>query len=210
MTKMKDIAGMRFGRLLVKERDGYARSGRQPTWRCVCDCGEVAYVTSTRLNKGETKSCGCLRRDVSSAFRKSKTTHGMRNTPEYRTWTSMRERCRNPNSKSWTHYGGRGISVCKEWDTFEQFFADMGPRPPKHSLDRIDNNDGYHRENCRWATKEQQCNNKRNNRLVTFDGRKLSVAQWAREIGVTKVALSERLQRHPVEIALTMPIGDKS
>ena len=204
------MTGQRFGRLLVERREGVAKSGRQPTWRCVCDCGATTHVTSTRLTRGDTKSCGCLRRETASKFRKGKTTHGMRHTAEYRTWLSMLQRCKNPSSKSWHHYGGRGITVCEQWENFEAFYADMGPRPDGHSLDRIDNDKGYYKENCRWATREQQCNNRRNNRMLSYGGETMSLAQWSRRIGISEMALSERLQNHDVEKALSMPIGGKS
>lgn len=134
-------------------------------------------------------------------------THGMSHTPIYRTWCAMLQRCNNTNNPAYARYGGRGISVCQEWQDFEKFHADMGDCPEGMSLDRIDNDGDYCRENCRWATYRQQSNNTRGNVLIEYQGKELSLAQWARELGVSRNALAVRYRRGwPVSDILTIPI----
>jgi hypothetical protein len=113
--------------------------------------------------------------------------------PGYSAWASMRKRCNNPKTKNYKHYGGRGIRICERWDSFANFIADMGPPPAGTSLDRIDVNGNYEPSNCRWATWEQQHNNRRNNRLITIAGRTQGVTKWARELGVSRSVLLKRL-----------------
>jgi hypothetical protein len=154
-----DLTGRRFGRLVVLGRDGAIRGGHA-AWRCRCDCGQVRVIVGRYLRDGAVHSCGCYRRERIARvnFR-----HGMRNTPEYHAWHSMKDRCTNPRHRAWRNYGGRGITVCLEWlASFEAFIAHVGSRPsPDHSLDRIDNNGGYGPGNVRWATLSQQMRNRR-------------------------------------------------
>ena len=121
--------------------------------------------------------------------------HGMTETSEYTSWEGMKRRCFNPNYKKYASWGGRGITVCDRWkNSFENFFADMGLKPsPDHSLDRIDNNGNYQKNNCRWATKEQQVNNRKNNRLITIDGVTLNVKQWEKKKGFKTNVITKRL-----------------
>ncbi len=113
-------------------------------------------------------------------------------TPEYKAWAQMKYRCNNPNAKEYPHYGGRGISVCEQWITFENFYADMGPRPnPSMSLDRMDNNGSYYPSNCRWATRIQQHNNTRRNTVI--DGR--TISEIARIVGVSHTAINYRQKK---------------
>lgn len=127
--------------------------GSHTTWRCRCDCGKEVKVRAFDLNSGVTKSCGCLRKKTMSKTGKHNKTHGMRNTPEYAVWRAMKQRCNDPNHKDYKNYGGRGISICERWlNFFENFYSDMGEKPKpkrKYSIDRIDNEKGYYKENCR-------------------------------------------------------------
>ena len=122
--------------------------------------------------------------------------HGMSRTPEYYAWQHMKDRCFNSNYKQYLYYGGRGITVCDRWkNSFENFLADMGSRPaPKHSIDRIDNNGDYRPDNCRWATKVEQANNRRYNRLITIACVTLTIAQWTKEMGFSENLISNRLK----------------
>lgn len=115
--------------------------------------------------------------------------------PEYVTWVNMRRRCYAKTSTKFSAYGGRGIRVCSRWDSFENFLADMGPRPsPQHSLDRINNDGNYEPGNCRWATAHQQSRNTRTNRWLTFRGKRKTLGDWAQDIGITKAGLHRRLR----------------
>lgn len=134
--------------------------------------------------------------------------HNMSRTPEHRAWQQMKGRCTNPNRSRSDRYVGRGISVCQRWiHSFENFFADMGPRPsPKHSLDRINNDGNYTPENCKWSTQKEQQNNTSRNRLITFQGQTKSESEWARHIGIRHGTLLQRLRYGwSLEKALTTP-----
>lgn len=152
-----DKQGRTFGRLLVTGPMSRQRLGgvSRVFWKCQCSCGEVLEVLSTALASGSVQSCGCLKVD-------RLTTHGLSESPEYRAWWQMKQRCYNPRNERFHRYGGRGITVCPEWiRSFEAFFADMGKRPTRdHSIDRINNDAGYAPGNCRWATRSQQQRNK--------------------------------------------------
>lgn len=127
-------------------------------WLCVCDCGNKTRVSTGDLNKGNSTSCGCLRRERTSEV---SLTHGMSKSSTYGTWREMLQRCNNPNNQDFQHYGGRGIEVCGRWKKFENFLEDMGIRPEGLSLDRRNNNGNYELSNCRWATIEMQVQNRR-------------------------------------------------
>jgi len=138
-------------------------------------------------------------------------THGMSGTPEYQAWIDIKHRCFNPNHKRYSDYGGRGISMCDRWLNFENFLADMGSRPTaKHSLDRINNNGDYSLENCRWATKAEQANNRRSNRLITIEDVTLTIAQWAKKMGFGESVIWHRLKMGWSEYdAVMTPINGK-
>ncbi len=139
--------------------------GRYTTWRCRCDCGNEIKVQAGRLKSGHTQSCGCLRKETTIKTNKAQKKHGMCFTPEYKAWANMKDRCTKSNHKQYKDYGGRGIKVCEHWlESFENFYADMGPKPfPKilYSIDRINNDGNYEPNNCRWATSKQQADNRR-------------------------------------------------
>ena len=150
--------GDRFGRLVLVRRDG-------PRWHMRCDCGTDAIVLAGNVRKGATKSCGCARREISSARRQ---THGLSRHWIYKRWAEMNFRCTNPACDAWAYYGGRGITVCARWaSSFEAFLEDMGMPPTRtHSIDRINNEGNYEPGNCRWATKAEQSQNRRPRRAA--------------------------------------------
>jgi hypothetical protein len=157
-SELIDLTGERFGKLIVVARSG--RSSKPVRWRCRCDCGEPLVVIGASLKSGRTKSCGCFKADriTHGASRRNST------SPEYQCWTNIKQRCLNPNNDRYEDWGGRGIRICERWaNSFENFFADVGPRPsPAHSLDRKNNDGRYEPGNCRWATKSEQQLNQRN------------------------------------------------
>jgi hypothetical protein len=192
-------AGERFGRLVILRRDfSYApNKAEHARWICQCDCGVSVSVRGTGLRSGETKSCGCLARELSSQRgRTILTKHGKANTPEHRCWKGMRDRCLSPRHRLYPRWGGRGITICPEWDDFMVFYRDMGPRPsPNHSLDRIDNDGPYAPGNCRWATRSEQQRNTRRNTLLTYQGRTMPIRAWADETGIHPNTLSSRIKK---------------
>ena len=133
--------------------------------------------------------------------------HGMSKTSTYKSWEAMIQRCSNASLKSYKNYGGRGISVCYEWTKFEKFYADMGIKPNGCSIDRIDVNGNYDQLNCRWSTMKQQNRNRRNNRLIEFNGETMCVNEWAESLGINKRTLLNRLTNGwEIKKALTHPV----
>lgn len=199
---MRDLAGKRFGRLAAIEAAGKNRQ-KNYVWRCLCDCGHEVVVSSSNLIRGNTQSCGCLANELTRA---AMTTHGLNGTGAHKSWMSMRQRCLNPKNRAFPSYGGRGIKICPQWDSFATFFADMGDRPPGLELDRIDVNGHYEPGNCRWATPLQQGRNQRKTRMVTMNGVTKALTEWAEELGVNPRTVNSRLHYGwSVERALTEP-----
>lgn len=171
-------------------------------WLCLCDCGREHLVAGGNLRSGGTSSCGCKRGTLISEANSKHGQSGDDSTPTYLSWKSMHNRCR-----SHPRYHGRGIAICSRWSSFENFLADMGERPPRTSLERKDNNLGYTPENCIWATAKEQARNRETSHQLTFNGRTLSIIEWAEEIGVSERVISQRIQYGwSAERALTTPI----
>ncbi len=168
MGAFVDITGEFFGRLQALHRLSKVKHGQSVRWVCLCECGQRTEVTSDNLRSGSVQSCGCLQKMHARRIGKQLARHGharpTAHSITYSTWTGMCTRVRNPNATGYDRYGGRGITMDPRWETFENFLADMGPRPSKSlSLDRRDPDGPYDKANCRWATrKEQACNRSKN------------------------------------------------
>jgi hypothetical protein len=211
-VRLLDLKGQRFGRLVVLSRAH--NHGKRVAWHCQCDCGQTVVVPTLRLRSGATQSCGCRAADASRANLQAAHAacldHGHcvgGHTPTYTSWVDMRSRCENSSVKQYADYGGRGISVCERWQSFENFLADMGERPPGRTLDRIDNDGHYEQGNCQWATRRMQQNNSRRNRRLTFAGETLSLSEWSRRTGVSLSTLRGRIRLGwTAEQALSKPV----
>lgn len=199
-----DLSGRVFGMLSVEREKG--RSGGKLMWLCRCSCGVSKAIRGTHLISGAIVSCGCERKRRALA---ALTTHGASSTPLYGAWQTMHRRCSDPKSESFHRYGGRGITVCERWASFENFLADVGQPPSRtHSLDRWPDNDGnYEPGNVRWATGKEQARNTRANRLLTHGTKTMCLTEWAEVCGIGMGTLAWRLDRGwPPSKALSHPV----
>lgn len=205
VKKAADITNQVFGRLTVKLRASNNKYGHAQ-WECICSCGATKIIPVGSLRSGRTTSCGCYHKE-------QVTTHGLKQSPEYVIWCSIKARCYNSKHPYYDIYGGRGIAMSDEWkDSFEAFYRDMGPRPTEnHSIDREKNNEGYSKKNCRWATDIEQGNNRSNNLFYEFMGEKKTLSQWCRELNLHYGTIYSRLQQGwNFSDAVTIPINHKS
>lgn len=191
----KDISGQKFGRLTAV--DFVKLNNQKIKWNCICDCGNKVQNYGDALRRGKVVSCGCyMKENRSKGLHR---THGYAPrgnvSRTYRAWASMCRRCDTPSSSNYARYGGRGIYVCNRWLKFENFLQDMGEVPDGYSLDRIDCNGHYSKENCRWATIIEQANNKNNSVLITVDGQTLSAAQWSKKLGIKAGTIRSRKKK---------------
>lgn len=190
--RIVNLIGKRFGRLVVIKQ---AKNGKcqKLRWLCLCDCEEKIIVFGCNLIRNHTQSCGCLQKERVTKHGNCK---GEIYTKIYGIWKAMVQRCTNPNNKYWENYGGREITVCKEWLKFGNFLADMGKSWRLGlQIDRINNNKGYYRENCGWVTSEQQQRNRNNNHLITYNGKTQCIVEWSEETGISAKTICTRLRR---------------
>ena len=191
--KLRDIAGQSFGQWTVLYRTDNVRTFVM--WMCRCQCGIMKPVKSTSLTTGASRSCKecVVRRSIPN-----------RQSPEYVVWLSMRNRCNNPRARGYENYGGRGIAVDPLWNSFDVFYRDMGHRPTvRHTIDRIDNDRGYSKSNCRWATRGENSRNTRRTRMFTFNNRTMCIADWAKHLNMNPVTLLYRINHWTLQDALT-------
>lgn len=198
MSYTVSYVGRKFGRLKVL-RDGPLKKigvgiKRYSTSICQCECGRTATVLNRKLITGHTKSCGCLKIDIS---RKVHTIHSGTGTKEHQIWKSMRQRCNNPKNKSYKYYGGRGIRYSKRWDSYENFFEDMGECPPGLTLERINNKTGhYEKSNCVWDTRKIQARNSRKNIIYTVEGKTACLAELCEIFGKPYAITYQRIRTY--------------
>lgn len=212
---MIDLTGKKFGRLTVLNKAGSGKN-KSLLWNCVCDCGREVVIDGLYLRSGDTKSCGCYRKECAS---KRMSTHKMSKTRLYRVWAGVKNRCYNENASNYKYYGAKGITMCDEWkDSFESFRNwaiasgyNENARPQECTLDRIDNNSGYSPNNCRWANHQEQCNNQSSNKIIAFNGESHSMSEWADVIGMEYTTLRARIRRGmSISEALTKPVRSRS
>lgn len=188
MPKAQDLSDKRFGKLIAINLTGEIRKNQGKMWHCLCDCGNTTEVSCGVLNSGAVKSCGCLRVDVGTLLGKGRFKHGEghgRKTKEYRTWTSMKERCLYEKHPNYSKYGGRGIVICDTWKhSYVTFLNDMGRAEIGQSIERKDVNGPYSPENCVWSDSKTQCRNKTNTRYMEVGGVKRKAIEIADELGV--------------------------
>ena len=192
MGKLIDITGNKYSRWTVLSYSGKER------WKCVCECGATRDVIKGSLVSGKSLSCGCFKIE---RVKEASTIHGhagkncSHNTRTYNTWKDMRRRCVDKNHKNHKTYYDKGIKVCEEWENFVNFLEDMGVRPEGKTIDRIDSDKGYYKENCRWATPKEQANNMSRNHYLEYDGERLTISQWADKLGISYNKLNTRIHR---------------
>ena len=204
-ANFKDMTGQRFTRLVVLSRAKSDTNGNA-RWNCRCDCGNATVSSGFTLRNGEAKSCGCL---TTEQLTRRATKHSKSHTSEWWSWVHMIQRCDNPNNAGYKWYGERGIKVCERWYDFENFYADMGPKTsPRLSIERKDYNGNYEPGNCIWGTSRQQSRNKRNNRWVVYQEKRMTLT-GAIELagsGMSLGAVRGRLKRGwPLEKAVETP-----
>lgn len=204
--KLKDMTGRKFGRLTVLRFSHMI--GKHSYWVCRCECGNSHTTRSDSLKSGAVKSCGCLNQEAKVIK------HGLSRTKIYHVWAAMKNRCTNPNDRNYHHYGGRGIQICDDWlnnfETFYKWAISNGYREGLE-IDRIDNEGNYEPGNCKWVSRKDQCNNRRVNRKITFNGKTQTITQWAKETGINENTLYARIVRFnwTLEKALTSPAKSK-
>lgn len=203
MSNIKDITGQRFEDLEALNFE-YSKNGVR-YWRFRCKCGREIVVRKSSVTSKNTTGCKeCSKIKLSNMNK----THGMSRTRLYKEWAGIIQRCNNPKSTSYERYGARGITICKEWMKFETFrdWALSNGYSDELTIDRKDVNGNYCPENCKWSTTKEQSLNKRNSRKFTYDGKTMTMSEWAKEIGISSSSLFGRLKRGwSIEKALSTP-----
>lgn len=199
--RLIDLTGQRFGKLVVISRE--SKYNRNATWRCLCDCGKETVVRGDVLKRGTTQSCGCGKG----------LKHGYFQEPWYSSYKAMMERCYLPSSGNYKRYGGKGIAVCDEWHDINKFaeWVESSGYVPGLTIDRMDSSKGYSPDNCRWATKKQQSNNRKNTIFYTYNGETKALTDWAAIFGINRYTLYDRVEKRgwSIEKALETPAGAK-
>jgi len=198
-----NLAGQKFNMLTVIKE--VPKIGKDIKWLCKCDCGNESTVTTDHLKSGHSKSCGCYSRIATS---KAKKTHGMSKTRIYNTWSLIIDRCYNSKTPAYKWYGARGIKVCDEWLSFEKFFADMGEPPSKkHSIDRKENDKGYSKDNCYWATDLEQSRNRSSSLFIQYNGEKVALIEFCKMINKKYKTVHLYLKTHGEEKTINFYCG---
>lgn len=192
--KLPDLTGEHFGRWTVIEYAGRGNHG-EVQYKCRCDCGTERVLRRTSLTSGNSKSCGCLSRDVA---KERSTTHGDSKIRLYRIWAGIIQRCCNDRERyEWEKYGGRGINVCTEWHKYEAFrdWALSNGYSDKLTIDRIDNNGDYCPENCRFTTPKENSRNRRNTKRLTINGETKTVVEWCEQLGLSQYTVYDWIRK---------------
>lgn len=191
MSNLKDVTGMKFNNLLVVQRVENSEKGKS-RWRCLCDCGNYTIVTGSNLRNGSVKSCGCLLK------KNIPRTHGLSKTRLYNEWSGMVQRCENPNSKSYKDYGQKGIKVCIEWRKDFKSFYDwslLNGYKEGLTIDRINFDEDYCPDNCRWITKGEQAKNRSMNLSIEYLGKTQNLQDWCIELNVDYKRVHNRINK---------------
>lgn len=189
MPNRLNLQNQKFGRITVLKYID------KSYWLCICNCGKTFKTKGTLIKNNHTRSCGCLQKEIAKkSCIKRCTTHNKTYSKIYNTWKGMLQRCYNKKDPAYKNYGGRGIKVCKKWHKFKNFLNDMGSRPNNKCLERKHNNKNYDKNNCIWVSMKKQCRNKRNNHIIIYKNKKLTITEWAEKSKINKSVILKRLK----------------
>jgi len=207
MPAFVNLTGKQFNRLTVIDLNLEHSSKKRKFWNCICQCGNKKIIEGENLKSGKTLSCGCWAREIHPIIQKRRRKFTIEERSFRHIWKLMMRRCFNAKDAIYRHYGGRGITVCEEWQNYENFKRDMWPRPGNLSLERINNDGNYELSNCKWASQLEQVNNRRTSKLMELNGEIKTVADWCRIYSTNAKVVYQRLSRGwTLKDALTKPI----